>query len=68
MKLSMLALPVVAASLILGGCGGHRNHDSGSTYDPPQTQSTTPAPPPASMPDGNSNTPSPEYPASGGSR
>ncbi|MBV7482645.1 hypothetical protein [Bordetella sp. BOR01] len=68
MKLSMLALPVVAASLVLAGCGGHRGHDGDSTYDRSQTQSTTPPPPPASMPDNNSNTPGSQYPTTGGSR
>ncbi|WP_041862958.1 hypothetical protein [Bordetella petrii] len=67
MKLSMLALPVVAASLALAGCGGHRSHSGDATYDQSQTQ-TTPAPPPASMPDNNSNTPGSQYPATGGSR
>lgn len=68
MKLSMLALPTVAVALVLGGCTGHRHHDSDSDYNRSQTQSTTPAPPPASMPDNNSNTPGSQYPATGGSR
>ncbi|MBO9357601.1 hypothetical protein GG851_26700 [Bordetella petrii] len=69
MKLSMLALPVVAASLVLAGCGSDRYHDSDATYDSPSTQGTTPPPPPpASMPDHNSNTPGSQYPATGGGR
>ncbi|MCD0505940.1 hypothetical protein [Bordetella petrii] len=68
MKLSMLALPVVAASLALAGCGGHRNHSSDmGGYDSTQSQSAPP-PSPATMPDNNSNTPSPQYPSTGGSR
>ena len=68
MKLSMLALPVVAVSLALAGCGGHRYHDGDSTYDSSQTQGTTPPPPSPGMPDNNSNTPGPQYPSTGGSR
>jgi len=67
MKLSMFALPIIAAGLVLGGCS-HRDHDGSSTYDRPGYQNSAPPPPPASMPDNNSNTPSPAYPPSGGSR
>jgi len=68
MKLSMLALPIVASGLLLAGCGGHRDHGGDSMYDQPQTQGTTPPPPPASVPDNNSNTPGSQYPSTGGSR
>ncbi|MBO1110594.1 hypothetical protein [Bordetella petrii] len=67
MKLSMLALPFVAASLVLAGCSSHRDHRSDPAYESPQTQGTAPPPPPASMPDNNSNTPGTQYPATGGS-
>lgn len=68
MKLSMLALPIVASGLLLAGCSGHRHHSDDPMYDRPQTQSNTPPPPPASMPDNNTNTPGSQYPATGGSR
>jgi len=67
MKLSMLALPILASGLVLAGCSSHRDR-SDSMYDQPQTQSTTPPPPPASVPDNNSNTPGSQYPTTGGSR
>jgi len=66
MKLSMFALPLVAAGLVLGGCSGHRYHDDDRAYDRSDTQNTTPPPPPAGMPDNNSNTPGPKYPPTGG--
>ncbi|WP_141217671.1 hypothetical protein [Bordetella genomosp. 4] len=67
MKLSMFALPIIAAGLVLGGCS-HRDHDGSSTYDRPGYQNSAPPPPPGSVPDNNSNTPSPGYPATGGSK
>lgn len=68
MKLRILALPVVAASLVLAGCSGHRNHDGNHSYDRTQMQNSTSAPEPASMPDGNTNSAGPRYPNTGGSR
>ena len=67
MKLSMLALPIVAVSLVLGGCGGSRHHNSDSTYDRP-SQNTEPPPPPDTMQDNHSNSPGSHYPATGGTR
>lgn len=67
MKLRLIALPIVAAGLALGGCTGH-HHDRDTSYHRNQSQNTTPPPPPATIPDNNSNTPSPQYPATGGSR
>ncbi|WP_155807660.1 MULTISPECIES: hypothetical protein [Bordetella] len=67
MKVSLLALPVVAVSLVLGGCSGHHRHGHDTSYDRSHTQSPPP-PPPAGVPDNNSNTPAPQYPATGGSR
>ncbi|MVW70392.1 MULTISPECIES: hypothetical protein [unclassified Bordetella] len=64
----ILALPIIAAGMVLAGCTHHGNYDQRSDYDRSQMQNTTAAPPPASMDTNNSNSAGPRYPNTGGSR
>lgn len=70
MKLRVLALPVLAVGLVLGGCSGHGHHDRHNSSGHSQTQHSdiNSGTEPASMPDGNSNSAGPKYPSTGGSR